>query len=637
MTEKRGGVPSWLAPVAMGLLALLMFFGSGVGAYMTQHHEVELYGGEGTQFELVGCAESASVNCDIVNTSDWSELFGVPVFTWAIPTYLVIALGAGLVGFLGQKQWLRPMFLLGVWCTLFSAFLGYISIVELDYVCAWCMRLYGVSLAIPILAAVAGARTAPWPEVKGWIGGNVTFVLLIGLAVAGQKAYRGSLLAGAPVLPDGAMARELAPATSPNPESPSSNAGDPAGQPPLLSWDIETEDGNQATLRVSASDAWKGNPNASVAVVEFADLECGYCKRASGQLKRLHDTYGDKVVFVFKHFPMDPACNPGVNNRRHRYACNAAQAAVCAQDQGVFWRFHDLGFKNQHKLRDENLRTYAEKAGADLDEFDACMRSGDTLEKVRANAAEGKSLDIHGTPRIFINGKLYRSGSSAEQMAREIEIALGASAADAAKSARDMRDMEGGIEAIPADLPEMASITYGDLAFKMDSFESALDDAGKATVGKHQIPATRMSWYAASEACQAAGKRLCTEEEWVAACQGAAPIDDDDNGEFADDMVEGTSYPYADYHDPRRCWDAKGDDFRPVYTGEMPGCVSKDGVYDLTGNVEEWVGATPESAALLGGAFDTDKDHARCYRRNDTFGAGYANKRTGFRCCSDPD
>ena len=72
---------------------------------------------------------------------------------------------------------------------------------------------------------------------------------------------------------------------------------------------------------------------------------------------------------------------------------------------------------------------------------------------------------------------------------------------------------------------------------------------------------------------------------------------------------------------------------RPVYTGEMPGCATPEGVYDLTGNMEEWVGETPESAVLLGGAYDTSDDHARCYRRNDTFGAGYANQRTGFRCC----
>ncbi|MCA9298211.1 MAG: SUMF1/EgtB/PvdO family nonheme iron enzyme, partial [Phycisphaerales bacterium] len=184
------------------------------------------------------------------------------------------------------------------------------------------------------------------------------------------------------------------------------------------------------------------------------------------------------------------------------------------------------------------------------------------------------------------------------------------------------------------DVPPMQRIELADgTSFEMDTFEAALEN-GKAVSGKHLIPGTRMSWFAAKDACEAAGKRMCTEREWIAACQGEVPVDDDADGELADDLIEGTSYPYGDYHDPRRCWDARNHDTeRPVYTGEMPGCVSKHGVYDLTGNMEEWVGTTPENAVLLGGAYDTDKDHARCYRRNTTFGAGYASLRTGFRCC----
>jgi formylglycine-generating enzyme required for sulfatase activity len=170
--------------------------------------------------------------------------------------------------------------------------------------------------------------------------------------------------------------------------------------------------------------------------------------------------------------------------------------------------------------------------------------------------------------------------------------------------------------------------------FSVDTFEAGLDEKGAATSGKHQIPATNMSWFSAKDACEASGKRLCTEAEWVTACQGKGAVDDDGDGQTADDMIEGTSYPYGDYHERGRCWDARprGKD-RLVYTGEMAGCVSADGAYDLTGNVEEWVGDSPQTAVLLGGNFETTKDHARCFRRNDTYGPGFANHRTGFRCC----
>ena len=299
----------------------------------------------------------------------------------------------------------------------------------------------------------------------------------------------------------------------------------------------------------------------------------------------------------------------------------------------MFWKFHDLAYKNQHQLGADYLETYATQSGADKATFEACMSSDDAMASVRADAEVGKTLDIHGTPRIYINGKLYRSGTSAEVMARAIEVALGASAQDAAKNASALRDRADAVAPVPVDVPATRSVGFGGKTFQIDTFEAAITD-GKAISGKHEIPALGVSWYEARAACEKAGKRLCSEAEWVSVCQNAPAVDDNNNGELADDMIEGTAYPYGDYHDDGRCWDDhEGDQFRPVYTGEMPGCVTPTGVYDLTGNVEEWVGDSPEHAVLLGGAYDTSEDHARCYRRNDTFGAGYANQRTGFRCC----
>jgi len=535
-------------------------------------------------------------------------------------------LGLAVAGMRGRREALPVLLLMGVGMVAYSAFLYYISVSRLNYVCAWCLRSYGVNAAVLILSLVAGAHKAPRPGGGFLAAAGGAFLALAVVSLGGQRAFRASLLGDAPAV----AALEAADA---KPEASAGPEADPEGPAPAYSVAVKTEDDNEATLTLAPQDAWKGNPAATVAVVEFADLECGYCKRASSQLERLYRAYGDRVLFVFKHYPLDPQCNPGVNNRKHRSACSAAEASLCAKEQGRFWAFHDLAFKNQHALKTENLRSYAEKAGADLGKFDACMASGAQREQVLADGEAGKSLDIHGTPRIYIDGKLYRSGSSAEQMARAIELALGANAREAAEAAKVMAEPKSSITPIPADVAAMQAVSHGGVSVQMDTFEAGLE-GGAAVTGKHVIPATRMSWFAARDACEAAGKRLCTEEEWVAACQGAAPVDDDGDGQFADDLVEGTSYPYGDFHDPRRCWAARdrGKD-RPVYTGEMPGCVSADGVYDLTGNVEEWVGATPETAVLLGGGYDTSKDFARCYRRNDTFGPGFANLRTGFRCC----
>lgn len=618
MSEKP--VRTW----ALWILNLLMIGGVGVSLLMTRHHEQQLYGGEEAG-QLWGCEAEGKVNCDIVNTSEWSEVFGVPLFTWAIPVYLLV-LALSFLAIRGQRRWLPMLMGIGAGASLFSGFLYYISVVEIGYVCLWCIRLYGINAAILVLSALAGANRNSLPsggDLGKALGGFVGLALV---AIIGQQGYRAQLLEGTPEIPELAPVEETQVAGS-----------DPVGEAPALSWEVQTEDSNTATLSLSPTDPWKGNPDAKVTIVEFADFECGYCKRASGQLKQVLQAYKEEVLMVYKHFPMDPGCNPGVNNKKHREACNAAVASVCAQEQGKFWAFHDLAFKNQHQLKLEHLESYVQKIGMNMAEFKACVRRPDIHARVKANGEEGSALDIHGTPRIFINGKLYKGGMSAQQYARLVQQQLGITAEEGNKRLAEIKSAQLPRRPLPDELAPMQTIELEGLRFEMDTFEASVEE-GVATVGVHQIPGTRMSWYAAHDACDAAGKRLCSEREWIAACQGQPPVDDDGDGQFADDMVEGNVYPYGEYHERGRCWDARNKETeRPVYTGEMPGCANAHGIYDLTGNVEEWVGESPEQAVLLGGSFDTTKDFARCFRRNDTFGPGLANQRSGFRCCRSLD
>jgi protein-disulfide isomerase/uncharacterized membrane protein len=616
-----------------------MLLAAGISVYMTRHHETQLYGGPDYQSEtLVGCAEAAGVSCDVVNTSAWSELLGVPLFTWGLGFYVAAAAMSWLAA--ERHRALRPILVgLGLAAVAYSGFLYKISIDELKHVCLWCMRLYGLNGALFALSVLAGVDRTRRPDAAAWRIAGMTLGTSMIVAVGGQQAYRATLLGGAGS--EGLVAAGDLPEIS--------LARDPKGDAPAVTLSVATEDGRQATFSTQADDAWKGNPKASVTVVEFADFECGYCKRTSFELRRLYDAYKDDVTFVFKHFPMDPACNPGVANRKHGAACEAAGASVCAKQQGRFWAMHDLLFKNNHALKPESLIAYAKLAGVEEEKFLACMRDKAWLPEVQADGETGKSLDIHGTPRIFINGTLYRAGTSAEQLAAALESALGRTGAEAAENAAKLRNdgSAAAASALPTTLPEMQRVVGpAGKAFWIDTFEAGLSNA-KATSGVHEIPGFRMSWHAADAACKAAGKRMCTEAEWVSACQNAPAVDDDGDRAYADDRIEGTAYPYGDFHEPGRCWEAhenplagtvptgQAPAWRPSYTGQNPACVSQAGVYDLTGNVEEWVGASATEAVLLGGAFDTPDDKARCYRRNDTFGSGYANLRTGFRCCKD--
>ena len=373
-------------------------------------------------------------------------------------------------------------------------------------------------------------------------------------------------------------------------------------------------------------------------LVEYADFQCGYCKRMTHVMRELEHAYHDDVLFIFKHFPMSPTCNDGVTNNRHRQACSSSYASICAQEQGMFWEYHDLTYKNQHNLGAGDLRHYAEEVGLNMSEWSACMRDEARLEAiVQEDAASGSAMEVTGTPRIFINGRMFRGVQPAVVLARQIELELGRDARTATQNVQSLSAIDAPLEGDPPWVaPSMTEIQYDDLHFFMDTFEASWDEVGGPAISEvGRVPVIGASWHQAAAACEAAGRRMCTEEEWIAACQGARPVDDDRDGEFADDYIEGWSYPYSDFYRREACWD-EGDlsENRPMYTGSREGCRSRDNVFDLVGNLQEWAGTSAEDAVLLGGAY-YNREKSRCYRRNDTFGAGLRNATTGFRCCAD--
>ncbi|MEM4389440.1 MAG: thioredoxin domain-containing protein [Candidatus Micrarchaeia archaeon] len=152
----------------------------------------------------------------------------------------------------------------------------------------------------------------------------------------------------------------------------------------------------------------RGNPNASVWLVEFGDFQCPYCARAAPFVKRLLADFPDRLGFVWKHFPLDAACNPLMKSSLHPEACKAAEAAECAGEQGRFWEYHDRLLASQDALDVPSLKRYAAELGLDVAEFGECLDSGRTAPLVRADIEEAIALDVPGTPTFFINGHEYR-------------------------------------------------------------------------------------------------------------------------------------------------------------------------------------------------------------------------------------
>ncbi|MBF0126918.1 MAG: DsbA family protein [Magnetococcales bacterium] len=139
----------------------------------------------------------------------------------------------------------------------------------------------------------------------------------------------------------------------------------------------------------------RGNVKAPVTIVEFSDFQCPYCKKGQQLLQDLAKKYSpDQVRVVFRHYPV-----PG-----HDQAAEAAEASMCAHEQGRFWEYHDALFAQQEALGAKLYGEIAGKLKLDADKFNACMAGNKQVPRISGDFEEGSRLGVTGTPTFFING-----------------------------------------------------------------------------------------------------------------------------------------------------------------------------------------------------------------------------------------
>jgi protein-disulfide isomerase len=141
--------------------------------------------------------------------------------------------------------------------------------------------------------------------------------------------------------------------------------------------------------------ASRGDTNAAVTIVEFTDFQCSACGGMYPIVEEVLKSYGNRVHFVIRNFPLTSV---------HANAFNAAQAAEAAKAQGKFWEYIDVLFKNQTTLDVESLKKYATQVGLDRKRFDAELESGKYVPTVRRDMDEGEEYGVEATPTFFING-----------------------------------------------------------------------------------------------------------------------------------------------------------------------------------------------------------------------------------------
>jgi protein-disulfide isomerase len=168
-------------------------------------------------------------------------------------------------------------------------------------------------------------------------------------------------------------------------------------------------------VEIAADDPVLGSANAAVTVVEFSDFQCPFCQRVMPTLKRVRETYGDRVRIVWKDFPLTSI---------HPQAFKAAEAGQCAREQGKFWEYHDRLFANQQALEPDFLKKYAADAGLDGAKFNACLDTAKYAERVQTQMGVGNQLGVSSTPSVFINGRMVAGAQPYETFTAIIDEEL---------------------------------------------------------------------------------------------------------------------------------------------------------------------------------------------------------------------
>jgi protein-disulfide isomerase len=158
----------------------------------------------------------------------------------------------------------------------------------------------------------------------------------------------------------------------------------------------------------------KGPAAAPIQLIEFSDFQCPYCQRANPTVDQVLSTYGDRIHFVYRHFPLP----------NHPNALPAAEASQCAAEQGKFWPYHDKLFASPSRLSEADLKQHAVELGLDGSKFNACVDARKYKAQIESDRQAGEEAGVNGTPAFFVNGRLLSGAQPFDAFKRIIDDEL---------------------------------------------------------------------------------------------------------------------------------------------------------------------------------------------------------------------
>ena len=315
------------------------------------------------------CTMSEQVNCETVALSKYAVFAGLPWALWGLIGYLFMS-GLCIRGLRSQPQPASWPFGILFWLSAFSSLVSIalfgISHFLIRSFCVVCAATYITNFLLIGIAFVELRRTGSGPlsairaELRSLTDRKMpalvyvtSFVAMLAILWVALPAY----------------------------------------------WKIEVSTG-PGGLRVGTTPEefhWIGARAPVLDITDFSDYQCPHCSRGHNEIRALIGKYPDKVRLVHRHYPL----------RRHPFAFLYSKMAYCAGRQGRFWEANDYLFENGQRREMVTQTELADAIKIDAAELAVCVESNPANQAVLNDLADGKALNIRGTPAYVIGTRVY--------------------------------------------------------------------------------------------------------------------------------------------------------------------------------------------------------------------------------------
>lgn len=171
---------------------------------------------------------------------------------------------------------------------------------------------------------------------------------------------------------------------------------------------------------VSASDWTKGDRNAAVTLVEYADFQCPACATYHPIVQQVVEKYGNRILYAYREFPL---------TQIHKNSNLASRAAEAAGAQGKYWEMSDELYKNQSAWAEASdaqttMESYAKAIGLDAEKWKSDIDSAAVRDKIAADVSGGNAALVDSTPTFFLNGKPLDVNASVDYFSAAIDAEI---------------------------------------------------------------------------------------------------------------------------------------------------------------------------------------------------------------------